>query len=184
MPLVVANTDQRSRMGKKPVSTIKTICKLTDYHQELEETHWGDVILARIEPKLYINLRYPRLPPWRRFPEVPRALVVAGYGSVNLNPEMDVSQGDVRRHWIYVVEMKRCEALLTKRANKYNMFCATGHGSIFDGNAKARGHSCLTDAGAAIYDYYTKRQWPYNDKYPDQINGIMSNLDYEKPCMT
>lgn len=170
MPLVVANTDGQSRMGKKHASEIKSICKLTD-----EDNEWIDVILAKIEPNITIKGSFPRL---AGDTKTDRQILAVGYGSAKLSHDSDEAHGKLLMKYVRIVDNGICDLLHTKRANKRNMFCAKGHKLFLEAGGKERGHSCTHDAGGAMVRYVKPVK-----THPDGVSGMISNLDYERPCM-
>lgn len=156
-------------MGTKPVSRIKYICKTTDNFG----VTWSDVVMARIEPKIKLKL-YPNVT-WT--PTNQDKIISYGFGSTTFNDEKDEPHTNITKHFIAPVEKERCALLTTKRADFRNSFCAKGVGSFWDGNAKAKGHSCTNDAGGSMVTFHMESGFII-------IRGIISNLDYERPCMT
>lgn len=169
MPLVVVNTDYKSKMRNKPSSEIELICRLTD-----ERNEWVDVVLARIKPKIYLKL-YPKV--GSNSIDI-HTLVTVGVGATSQSDEKDEPHQNFTKHWILIAESERCSELITKRGHLVNSFCAKGDGPFTDPNRKAKGHSCTNDAGGPVLGYEPKTM------FPDRIKGIISNLDYERPCMT
>lgn len=171
MPLVVANSDRKALMGDKPFSRIVLLCKLTDKYAH----EWSDVLVAWIRPQndyliSYASLSSPSVDPiWR---------AAVGFGQTDFNDNKDEPNSEVTVHWIRIAKRERCALLLTKRAGFDNHFCTKGGGYWYDKERKAKGHGCSNDAGGPIFGY--ERQ----SRYSHALHGIISNLDYERPCLT
>lgn len=62
-----------------------------------------------------------------------------GFGYIEADWNGDYVSDDLRQRSVVVSTNRPCEQLLTKRATKFNTFCATGTGSWTDGDKKQRG---------------------------------------------
>lgn len=177
MPLVVANSDSKTRMGDKPFSKIDLICKLTD-----KRNPWVDIVLAHITPQSKYDDIFPKI---SRKSTDKRLLLTVGGGAQRLDDEKDEPHDGVATHSILMADKERCALLLTKRNNLQNMICTKGNGFLWDANAKAKGHSCTNDAGGPVFSFYPlEKIRGHVLKNPTEVKAIISNLDYVKPCLT
>lgn len=163
------NDDNRAQTGNKMLSKLTTICKLTT-----KKHAWSDVVLARLgKPIDRRPIRLSSLPPSRD-----NWFITVGYGQKKFDDSKDKTNFDILWKSVWLVN-KHCDKLRTKRANADNQWCFRGEDRFWIADRKSKGQSCLNDAGGPVVldNFYAI------GRHQNALEAVISNLDYEKPCL-